>query len=236
MVRNLLIYTFAIAAAAGVTSCSSNPGESEAKSSTTKTDNLCETAGDDKAKKALFNLAGTHDVRSMDFGGIPRVVGQLKATLTAPLESEDTRPLNTCGIYPAREGADGITVDFSWEDKFPFSDSDRPDSDKVFYNLGEAVGEVLNGKASYIYSPCEIRGKYAKEADKRFVVAHAFNHMAENQPVTADSQDDQLTVLNAVARELTRKLGCVNDPLKNAPVLTHYPTMADAADAAGAPS
>ncbi|GAA0459608.1 hypothetical protein [Streptomyces olivaceiscleroticus] len=236
MVRNLLICTFIVAAVAGVTSCSPDSGGNEANGNTAKTDSLCGTASDGKAKKALFTLAGTQDLRSIDFGGVSEVASQLRETLDTPLEHKDTRPLSTCGIYPARQDAEGITIEFSWEDRFAFSDSDDPDSDKVFYNLGESVGEVLSGKSSYIYTPCEIPGKYAKEADRRLIVAHAFNHMADGGPVTTNSQDDQLTVLNAVARQLTRKLGCANAPLKNAPDLQHYPTMSDAADAAGTPS
>ncbi|MEV0600666.1 hypothetical protein AB0I82_15415 [Streptomyces sp. NPDC050315] len=227
MVRHLLIPALVITVAAGLAGCSSE-NDTEAGGQSTKPDSLCGVAKDSAAHKALIDLAGTKDMKSMDFAGVAKVAKDMKSNLTAPLED---RKRSACGVYPATDANNGITFDFSWDERFSFKESSSPQSDAVFYNLGDAVGQTLSDKASYIYLPCDVPG--AKESGNRLVAAHAYNSMPQNGQVEENSGDNQLLVLNAVSRELVSELGCANDPLKGAPDLKHYPTMSDAA---GAPS
>lgn len=230
MVRHLLIPALVIAAAAGLAGCSSE-NDTEAGEQSPKPDALCGVAKDSTARNALTDLAGTKDMKSMDFAGTAKVAKDMKANLAAPM---DDRKRSACGIYPMKDANNGITFDFSWNERFSFKESSSPQSDAVFYNLGDAVGQTLSDKAAYIYLPCDVPG--AKESENRLVAAHAYNSMPQNDQAEGDSSDNQLLVLNAVSRELVSELGCANDPLKGAPNLKHYPTMSDAANAASTSS
>lgn len=226
MVRHLLIPALVITVAAGLTGCSSKD-DTEAGGQSPKSDALCGVAKDGTARKSLVDLAGTKGLKSMDFAGIAKVAKDMKANLSAPLED---RKRSACGVYPVSDTTEGITFDFSWEKRFSFTESTTPQSDAVFYHLGDAVGQTLSDKAAYIYFPCDVPG--TEESTNRFVTAHAYNHMPQNDQAKGDPGDNQLTILNAVSRELVGKLGCTNEPLKGSPDLKHYATMADAADAA----
>lgn len=189
---------------------------------------LCGIADDRAARKSLIDLIGSRDLKTVNDGDVTEAAKEMRAELTHPIEAGEESGRDVCYVYPrSREDGDLLNFSFAWRYAFSLDGAPEPSGPGyTFYNLHGATAES-SPESARIYVPCS-PPKNSASSRERFLIAHSQNYLPRNRKAKVSPLDNQLIALHAVARKMTREIGCTNNPLRGKPNLTRYDTLDEA--------
>ncbi|MFJ9344853.1 hypothetical protein ACIRP0_37075 [Streptomyces sp. NPDC101733] len=201
-----------------LTLASCGSGESEAKG-----ENLCEIVPSSDEEALLRGILRAEDVKTEISSRTDRVVQRLQRELREMGPEKRTLPAYTCAYWPGQQSSERAKFGYGWVPR-ALKDAEGSVPKGVPYEVNGILGETSDTYTK-LRVQCDMPGDLGQMSKSAWLYVNAsYSVNVPRTDIDRAARDRQTTFAYLMARRVTEALGCENEPLSKAPVVSPVPT------------